>query len=266
MMGAALSALIVSASAQLCDPVPLAKEEMREPIVAYLAFWAAIFSPMEKSGIADPSSLFSKERIPDATKRCNAVIAAAGDRKNVAATAKLLLSAYAYVAENLVLEKDQRKRPTDADVAALLGEPRQGLTEGALFTAFLIAQMHFQSAVGLKPPFTEKDIRGRPDVDLSMLGKAPADPAPTGGALPEEVIIKIPAKGLLEVNGKTVPRGELDATLAAIVKRTDERKQKIRVTLQSEEKAKYERITEVMNALAKAKISNVTFTVGTEEL
>jgi biopolymer transport protein ExbD len=37
------------------------------------------------------------------------------------------------------------------------------------------------------------------------------------------------------------------------------------VTIQAEEQAKYERVIDVLNALARAQISNVTFTVGGEE-
>ena len=37
------------------------------------------------------------------------------------------------------------------------------------------------------------------------------------------------------------------------------------VTLQTEEQAKYERVIDVLNALGKAQLSNVTFTVGNEE-
>jgi len=37
------------------------------------------------------------------------------------------------------------------------------------------------------------------------------------------------------------------------------------VTIQAEEQARYERVIDVLNSMAKAKISNVTFTVGGEE-
>jgi biopolymer transport protein ExbD len=37
------------------------------------------------------------------------------------------------------------------------------------------------------------------------------------------------------------------------------------VTIQAEEQAKYERVIDVLNCLAKAQVSNVTFTVGEEQ-
>src|SRR5687768_9687568 len=101
---------LASAAAQSCDPPPVSKEELREPIAAYVEYWAAIFAEAEKSGIPDPGSLFSKERIPEAAKRCEVVVQAAGERKNVQHSAKLLLSAYIYVTENIGLKKERRKR------------------------------------------------------------------------------------------------------------------------------------------------------------
>jgi DNA gyrase/topoisomerase IV subunit B len=40
---------------------------------------------------------------------------------------------------------------------------------------------------------------------------------------------------------------------------------KVMVTIQAEEQARYERVIDVLNAMAKARIGNVTFTVGSEE-
>jgi biopolymer transport protein ExbD len=36
------------------------------------------------------------------------------------------------------------------------------------------------------------------------------------------------------------------------------------VTIEAEEHAKYDRVIDVLNSMAKAKISNVTFTVGSD--
>ena len=58
----------------------------------------------------------------------------------------------------------------------------------------------------------------------------------------------------------------LTVTLANLKRDADSRGGKVLVTLQTEEQAKYERVIDVLNALAKARIENVTFTVGGEEL
>jgi biopolymer transport protein ExbD len=44
----------------------------------------------------------------------------------------------------------------------------------------------------------------------------------------------------------------------------DNRNAKVIVTIQAEEQAVYERVIDVLNALAVAKVANVTFTVGSD--
>lgn len=95
--------------------------------------------------------------------------------------------------------------------------------------------------------------------------------------LPDEIIILITEDGIVTMNEEefdsefpvTNPNYKklpmLTANLMRLKKDADDRGSKVLVTLQTEEQAKYERIIDVMNALAKAQIENVTFTVGTEE-
>jgi biopolymer transport protein ExbD len=45
----------------------------------------------------------------------------------------------------------------------------------------------------------------------------------------------------------------------------DHRNAKVIVTIQAEEQARYERVIDVLNSLAKARIANVTFTVGGDD-
>jgi hypothetical protein len=254
--------LTSSVAAQSCDPPPLSKEELREPILAYVAYWTAIFEEAAKSGIPSPISVYSTERVPEATKRCDAVVRAATDRKSIQTSAKLVLTAYAYVCENIRLAKDQRKDPEDADVAALLGKPANGLTEGALTKCFLIAYVRFLAAAGVKTLITEKQVRDRPDLDFDVFGRASPEPAAKMKDV-DDVTLHIAADGAIKVDGKVVSNVELDKSLSALVTRAEQRKHKLLITLQTDEQAKYERIEEVMNALAKAGIGNVSFTAGT---
>jgi biopolymer transport protein ExbD len=90
--------------------------------------------------------------------------------------------------------------------------------------------------------------------------------------IPDDIIIGIDEEGIVTMNeeefdgpkDKAMP--SLTLALARLKQDADARGSKVLVTLQTEEQAKYERIIDVMNALAKAKIENVTFTVGSEEL
>lgn len=95
--------------------------------------------------------------------------------------------------------------------------------------------------------------------------------------LPDEVIIMISEDGIVTMNDEefdsdipsTNPNYKklpaLTANLLRLKKDADDRGSKVLITLQTEEQAKYDRIIDVLNALAKARIENVTFTVGTEE-
>ncbi|TLD69583.1 biopolymer transporter ExbD [Phragmitibacter flavus] len=88
---------------------------------------------------------------------------------------------------------------------------------------------------------------------------------------PDEVIIEIDEDGIVLMNDeefdtpqdKSLPT--LTNSIARLKEDADSRGSKVLVTIQTAEQAKYERIIDVMNALAAAKIANVTFTVGTEE-
>jgi hypothetical protein len=261
----ALAGLTSSVAGQSCEPPPLSKEELRDPIVAYVAYWASIFEEAARSGIPSPISVFSTEHLTEVTKRCDAVVRAATDRESIQTSAKLVLRAYAYVCDNIGLAKEQRKQPEDADVAALLGNPANGLTEGALTKCFLIAHVRFLAAAGVETLITEKQIRDRPDFDFEMLGKAAPEPAADMKDV-DDVTLHIAGDGAIKLDGKAVPHDGLDKSLNALVKRAEQRKHKLLITLQTDEQAKYARIVEVMNALAKAGIGNVSFTVGTDEL
>lgn len=63
---------------------------------------------------------------------------------------------------------------------------------------------------------------------------------------------------------KKLPR--LTTDLIKLKKDADAHGSKVLVTLQTETQVRYERIMDVLNVLAKAQITNITFTLGDEEL
>lgn len=93
--------------------------------------------------------------------------------------------------------------------------------------------------------------------------------------LPDEITINIAEDGLVSMNEEVYDAGlppaqasklpGLTDALIRLKKDAEARNSKVLVTLVTEEQAKYGRIIEVMNALSKAQLSNVTFTVGSEE-
>lgn len=90
--------------------------------------------------------------------------------------------------------------------------------------------------------------------------------------LPDEIVIEIAEDDTVVMNEEEFDGPQdrklplLTNNLIRLKKDADARGSKVLVTLQTEEQANYKRIIDVMNALAKAKIANVTFTVGAEEL
>ena len=89
--------------------------------------------------------------------------------------------------------------------------------------------------------------------------------------LPDEITINVAEDGTVTMNEEEfdTPKDKklpgLTANLVKLKKDADARGSKVLVTLQTEEQAKYERVIDVLNALSKAQISNVTFTVGNDE-
>ena len=94
---------------------------------------------------------------------------------------------------------------------------------------------------------------------------------PDEALLPDEITILIGEDGAVTMNEEEMDSptdrklNTLTTNLARLKQDADSRGSKVLVTLQTEEQAKYERVIDVLNALAKARIENVTFTVGSED-
>lgn len=114
------------------------------------------------------------------------------------------------------------------------------------------------------------NVKVENELKTSLPGITTATPDATD--MPDEIIIAIAEDDTVVMNEEEfdTPQDKklplLTNNLIRLKKDADARGSKVLVTLQTEEQARYERIIDVMNALAKAKIANVTFTVGSEEL
>lgn len=94
----------------------------------------------------------------------------------------------------------------------------------------------------------------------------PSEDAPK--EMPDEIIVGVEESGVVTLNeeefdsptDKKLPN--FVATLKRLKQEADSRNAKVIVTIQAEEQAKYERVIDVLNSLAVARIANVTFTVG----
>lgn len=107
------------------------------------------------------------------------------------------------------------------------------------------------------------------ELKSALPGIAPASPA-AEDVPPDEINVGVEETGAVTLNdeeldtpdNKTLPN--FTSSLLRLKQEADSRNAKVLVTIQAEEQAKYERVIDVLNSLAKAKIANVTFTVGSD--
>jgi biopolymer transport protein ExbD len=112
-------------------------------------------------------------------------------------------------------------------------------------------------------------VKVEQELKTMLPGSAPAA-LDTPQEMPDEIIITVEESGVVTMNeeefdspdSKSLPN--LTSTLVLLKKEADNRNAKVLVTIEAEEEARYERVIDVLNSLAKARIGNVTFTVGSE--
>jgi len=91
------------------------------------------------------------------------------------------------------------------------------------------------------------------------------------GELPYEVVITIEEDGVISMNEQEFDSAvstelpSLTRALSRLQADAEARGAKVLVTLQAEQQAGYQRIINVLNSLASARIPNVTLTVGDEQ-
>lgn len=106
------------------------------------------------------------------------------------------------------------------------------------------------------------------NMTLPSLQKEPATPSDQPF---EELLLTVDEEGVVYLNDNEVGAPEdaklesLAALLASIRQNASDSGVKVLATLKTEDATPYQRVMAVMNALAKAKISNLTFTVGEDQ-
>jgi len=108
------------------------------------------------------------------------------------------------------------------------------------------------------------------ELKSQLPGIAPASPTEEK-EMPDEIIVGVEESGAVTLNEEELDAADnkvlpnFTASLARLKQEADNRGAKVLVTIQAEEQAKYERVIDVLNSLAKAKVANVTFTVGSDQ-
>jgi len=89
--------------------------------------------------------------------------------------------------------------------------------------------------------------------------------------VPDEILVGVEETGSVTLNDEELDPATSKSmpnfvnTMKRLKQEADNRKAKVLVTIKAEEQAKYERVIDVLNAMARAQVSNVTFTVGGED-
>jgi biopolymer transport protein ExbD len=109
------------------------------------------------------------------------------------------------------------------------------------------------------------------ELKTTLPGMAPAN-LDKPQEMPDEIVVTVEETGAVTLNEEEFDNPEskdlpnLTSTLVLLKQEADNRGAKVLVTIEAEEQAKYERVIDVLNSMAKAKISNVTFTVGSDSM
>jgi biopolymer transport protein ExbD len=107
------------------------------------------------------------------------------------------------------------------------------------------------------------------ELKTSLPGLAPAN-LDKPQEMPDEIVVSVEETGVVTLNEEEFDTPEnkelpnFTDTLKLLKQEADNRGAKVIVTIEAEEQAKYDRVIDVLNSMAKAKISNVTFTVGSD--
>ncbi len=108
------------------------------------------------------------------------------------------------------------------------------------------------------------------ELKTQLPGMAPSTPTEEK-EMPDEIIVGVEESGAVTLNEEELdpadnkPLTNFTNALSRLKQDADNRGAKVLVTIQAEEQAKYERVIDVLNSLAKARVANVTFTVGSDQ-
>jgi biopolymer transport protein ExbD len=149
-----------------------------------------------------------------------------------------------------------RRKPSEVDAVNL------GFQIAPMIDVVFVIMLFFMVMAGA--------VKVEHELKQQLPGIAPVNPADSP-VMPDEVTVVVE-----EGDSVTLNEEELDAptdhkmrnfvaTMMRLKAESDNRGAKVLVTIQAEEQAKYERVIDVLNALAKSQVSNVTFTVGGDE-
>ena len=150
------------------------------------------------------------------------------------------------------------------------GQKRRGIDSDAVNLGFQIAPMiDVVFVIMLFFMVMAGAVKVERELKTSLPGMAPPN-LDKPQEMPDEIVVTVEETGVVTLNEEEFDTPEnkelpnFTSTLLLLKQEADNRGAKVLVTIEAEEQAKYERVIDVLNSMAKAKISNVTFTVGSD--
>ncbi|MBX7211314.1 MAG: biopolymer transporter ExbD [Verrucomicrobiaceae bacterium] len=151
------------------------------------------------------------------------------------------------------------KKPHHRQVA--VEEANMGFQIAPMIDVVFVIMLFFMVMAGA--------VKVERELKSALPGIAPSTPTDEQ-VMPDEIMVGVEESGAVTLNdeeldppdNKALPN--FTSSLMRLKQEADNRGAKVLVTIQAEEQAKYERVIDVLNSLAKAKVANVTFTVGTD--
>jgi biopolymer transport protein ExbD len=150
------------------------------------------------------------------------------------------------------------------------GPKRRGIEPEAVNMGFQIAPMiDVVFVIMLFFMVMAGAVKVERELKTSLPGLAPAN-LDKPQEMPDEIVVTVEETGVVTLNEEEFDTPEskdlpnFTSTLLLLKQEADNRGAKVIVTIEAEEQAKYDRVIDVLNSMAKAKIANVTFTVGSD--
>jgi biopolymer transport protein ExbD len=150
----------------------------------------------------------------------------------------------------------KKRKPAEADTVNL------GFQIAPMIDVVFVIMLFFMVMAGAVKK--EKELK----LQLPGVASASSDPSLIP---PDEITVAVEESGHVTLNEEEMDTPDnhalpnFTANMTRLKKEADQRQGKVLVTIQAQEQAKYERVIDVINAMAKAGVSNLTFSVGGEE-
>lgn len=231
---------------------PAPSPELSKAFVSYVELLGSLAKQRAESGI--PMRVVTDKELPEIQKRCDAIIAAAGNREDFVKATRFCLSAANYAARHPLAAGLPLEIPDDKELAAVLKDKSGTITEKRVDGACFVALIRLAKLFG-PVDATEDSVMSGPEVlGVKRLPK-PAD----RNSPVTELALSIAADGTVSIDGAAVAEKNLTETLKSHFKQAADDGRDLLVTITGDKTTTAKRIQSVMEHCDQAGIKNISF-------